>query len=88
MNGDQTWRPVYHRGEGMTYRQVDGYLQSLSECAGGQVWRTGTYRAETAITCTYPVQASLHQVVRSHTTGIAAIGRFTRPTRRRSGKGK
>jgi len=34
------WAPLFHRGSGISYRQVDSYLQSLSECGGVAVWRT------------------------------------------------
>lgn len=33
------WRPIYHLSQGVSYRQVDSYLQSLAE-AGVHVWRT------------------------------------------------
>ena len=34
------WTPLYHRGSGISYRQVDAYLYSQYECGGVAVWRT------------------------------------------------
>lgn len=31
------WRDMYHRGAGVSYRQVDAYLSSLAECGGVEI---------------------------------------------------
>lgn len=36
------WQPLYHRGAGISYRQVDAYLYSLAECGNVKVSRTGS----------------------------------------------
>jgi hypothetical protein len=36
------WVTLFHRGAGISYRQVDSYLQSQYECGGVGVWRTGS----------------------------------------------
>ena len=41
------WQPLFHRGSGISYRQVDSYLYSQYECGNVGVWRTGS-TAETA----------------------------------------
>jgi hypothetical protein len=41
------WIPLYHRGAGISYRQVDSYLYSMTELTGVRVWRTQS-PAETA----------------------------------------
>jgi len=41
------WQTLYHRGSGISYRQVDSYLYSQCEMGGVYVWRTGSV-AETA----------------------------------------
>ena len=41
------WVTLYHRGSGISYRQVDSYLYSQYECGGVAIWRT-TSTAETA----------------------------------------
>jgi hypothetical protein len=41
------WGPLYFKGAGIVWAQVDGYLQSLSECGDVRIWRTGCM-AETA----------------------------------------
>lgn len=41
-NGGQTWHPLYFKSEAITYAQVDGYLQTLSECGDVRIWRTGS----------------------------------------------
>jgi len=39
--GGQGWQTLYHNGSGISYRQVDSFLQSQYECGGVPVWRTG-----------------------------------------------
>ena len=34
------WRPLYHNGSGISYRQIDSYLYSQCELTGVRVWRT------------------------------------------------
>ena len=34
------WQTLYHRGSGISYRQVDSYLQTQRECGGVAIWRT------------------------------------------------
>ena len=41
------WEPLYFAREGISWAQVDGYCQSLSECADVRVWRASTLQ-ETA----------------------------------------
>jgi len=41
------WTPLFHRGSGISYRQVDSYLQSQCELGGVAIWRTGS-TSETA----------------------------------------
>lgn len=41
------WVTLYHRGSGISYRQVDSFLYSQYELAGVPYWRTGS-TAETA----------------------------------------
>ena len=41
------WQPLFHRGSGISYRQVDSYLYSQCEIGGVAIWRTGS-TAETA----------------------------------------
>lgn len=36
------WQTLYHRGSGISYRQVDSYLYSQYECGGVPCWRTGS----------------------------------------------
>jgi hypothetical protein len=36
------WTTLYHRGAGISYRQLDSYLYSQYECGGVPCWRTGT----------------------------------------------
>lgn len=40
--GSHGWQPLYFKREGITYAQVDGFLQSLSECGDVRIWRTGS----------------------------------------------
>jgi ERCC4-type nuclease len=47
MNGHGGWTTLFHRGSGISYRQVDSYLYSQYECGGVPCWRTGSL-AETA----------------------------------------
>ncbi len=35
------WRPLFHRGSGVSFRQVDSFLYSQYECGGVPHWRTG-----------------------------------------------
>ena len=46
-NGSKHWATLFHRGNGMSYRQVDSYLYSQYEMGGVPCWRTGSV-AETA----------------------------------------
>jgi ERCC4-type nuclease len=39
--GRGQWTPLYHRGSGISYRQVDSYLYSQYECGGVPFYRTG-----------------------------------------------
>ena len=41
------WTPLFFRQEGISWAQVDGYLQSLSECGDVRIWRTSSVQ-ETA----------------------------------------
>ena len=41
------WTTLFHRGSGISYRQVDSYLYSQYECGGVPCWRTGSL-SETA----------------------------------------
>lgn len=41
------WQPLYFRGSGISFRQVDSFLYSQYECGGVAVWRTG-FVTETA----------------------------------------
>jgi ERCC4-type nuclease len=34
------WRSLYHRGSGISFRQVDSYLYSQTECGDVRVWST------------------------------------------------
>lgn len=36
------WHPLFHRGSGISYRQVDSYLYSQYECGGVACWRTAS----------------------------------------------
>lgn len=45
--GRSGWQPLFWRGGGISYRQVDSYLYSQYECGGVAIWRTG-YVQETA----------------------------------------
>ncbi len=40
-NGQQ-WRPLFHRGSGISYRQIDSYLYSQYELGGVAIWRTSS----------------------------------------------
>jgi hypothetical protein len=41
------WEPLFFKRDAINYAQVDGYLQSLSECGDVRIWRTSTVQ-ETA----------------------------------------